>query len=296
MENFESAVAADSGYALAYAGLADAYQLLGTSAYTGGPPTELVPKAKDAILRALELDPELSEAHATLAFIRFWFDRDWAAAGRAFERMIELGPNYATGREYYSIYLTALGRHEEAIAEARRSRELDPLSPIINAVVGMDLDIARRHDEAIRAIERTLEIEPGFWVALIISANAHAAKSMVDEAVDFAERGVNNSGRAALALGFLARIYGQAGRRDDALRVLAELDRRSETEYISPSWPALVHVGLGQKDEAFELLNRAIDERDFFVTFLNDWWVFDPLRSDPRFEELVRRIGLEPRT
>ncbi len=293
VENFESAIALDSGYALAYAGLADTYQLLGLSAYSGGPPTELVPKAKDAILRALELDPELAEAHATLAFIRYWFDRDWAGAERAFQRMIELGPNYATGREYYSFYLTALGRHEEAIVEAQRSRELDPLSPIINAVVGLDLDIARRHDEAIRAIERTLEIEPGFWVALTFSANAHAALSMFDEAVDFAERGVNNSGRAAWALGILGRIYGQAGRRDDALRVLAELDRRSQTEYISPFDQAMVYVGLGQKDKAFELLSRTVDERDFAITLLNQWWIFDPLRSDPRFAELVRRIGLE---
>ena len=116
---------------------------------------------------------------------------------------------------------------------------------------------------------------------------------MFDEAVDFAERGVNNSGRAAWALGILGRIYGQAGRRDDALRVLAELDRRSQTEYISPFGQAMVYVGLGQKDMAFELLNRTVDERDFSITFLNEWWVFDPLRSDPRFEELVRRIGLE---
>ena len=295
VENFESAIAADSGYALAYAGLADAYQILALSVYSGGPPTELVPRAKDAILRALELDPELAEAHATLAFIRCWFDRDWSAAGRAFERMVELGPNYATGREYYSLYLAALGRHEEAFAEARRSRELDPLSPIINAVVGFDFHMARRHDDAIRAFDRTLEIEPGFWFALIFSADAHAAKQMIDEAVELAERAVTNSSRAPFALGILARIYGQAGRRDDALRVLAELDRRSETEYVSPFHQALAYVGLGQKDEAFELLHRTVDERDFTIAMLNEWWIFDPLRSDPRFDELVRMIVLEPR-
>ena len=292
VEHFNAAIELDDQYATAYAGLADSYSHLGMSTYSGAPADEVLPLAKDALLRALELDNEIAEAYAALGFIRTWYDRDWVGAEQAFERAIALNPNYAPAHQWYSHYLVARGDYDEAVAQIRKALELDPRSLIIHAVASGVLSAAGRHDDAIAEAKYALEINPNFWFAQTTLADAYARKSMYPEALEAAAKAVNISNRAISALSVQGWLYGLTGDNVRAMELLQELERRSATEYVSPLNLAYVRISLGQDEQALDDLERAVP--DLSLLYLNTDFAYDTLRSNPRFKAIVQQMNLDP--
>ena len=294
---FNQAIEKDPNYALAYAGLADAYVLL--SAYAEASPKDSLPQAKAAAAKALELDSTLGEAHASLAQALLAYDLNFAEATREFRRAIELNPNYATAHHWYGeSVLGPLGKFEEAIAEARRALELDPLSVIINADFGSALTNARRYDQAIEQLRKTVEMDPGFYYAHWTLGNALELKGFNEEAIAEYKKAIAlNDDPLPRAL--LGHLYAKLGRKDEALAILKqlrELRASSKERYVSPYNLALIHIGLGQKNEAIQLLEETYEERDGYnIVFIKVEVLLDPLRGDPRFEALVEKVFAGPR-
>lgn len=289
---FNQAIDKDRNYALAYAGLADAYVLL--SAYAEASPKDSLPQAKAAAAKALELDSTLGEAHATLGNALIAYDLNFAEGNREFRRAIELNPNYATAHQWYAeTGLVPLGQFEEAIAEARRALELDPLSLVINADLGTTLTNAGRYDQAIEQLRKTVEMDPGFYYAHWTLGDALALKGANEEAIAEYKKAIAlNDDPLPPAL--LGHLYAKIGRKDEALAILKqlrELRESSKQRYVSPYNLALIHIGLGQKDEAIQLLEETYEERDGYnIAFLKVEPMLDPLRGDPRFEALVQKV------
>jgi TolB-like protein/lipopolysaccharide biosynthesis regulator YciM len=291
VEYFNAAIEVDDAYATAYAGLADTYAHLGLAAYSGAPADEVLPLAKNALLRALELDNEIAEAYAALGFIRSWYDRDWAGAELAFERAIELNPNYAPTYQWHSHYLVAQGKYDEAVTQIRKALELDPRSLITYMVASSVLDVAGRPDDAIAKVKYALEINPDFWFAHLTLAHRYAGNSMFSEALAAAENAVNISDRAVSAVAEQGFIYGRSGDSVRATELLHELERRSATEYVSPHNFALLRIGLGQDEQALDDLERAVPNLD--LLYLNIAYEYDTLRSYPRFTAIVQQMNLD---
>src|SRR5882724_5808185 len=289
---FNDAIGKDPNYALAYAGLADAYVLF--SAYAEASPKDSLPQAKAAAAKALELDSTLGEAHATLGNTLVAYDLNFAEANREFRRAIELNPNYATAHQWYAeTGLVPLGQFEEAIAEARRALELDPLSLVINADMGTTLTSARRYDEAIEQLRKTVEMDPGFYYAHWTLGNALELKGRNEEAIAEYKKAIAiNDDPLPPAL--LGHLYAKIGRKDEALAILKQLRERRESSkqrYVSPYNLALIHIGLGQKDEALQLLEETYEERDGYnIAFIKVEPLLDPLRGDLRFEALAKKV------
>jgi eukaryotic-like serine/threonine-protein kinase len=293
IEYFKQAIDLDPSYGLAYAGLADCYNLLGVPDVAGTlAPREAFPKAKVAALKALEIDDALAEAHNSLAFVRFWFEWDWPGADREFKRAIELNPNYATTRHWHAIYLMTVGRNEEAIAEMRRAQELEPLSLIINTNLGWAFYNARQYDQAIEQYQRTLEMDADFANARLRLGEAYEQKGMYEDAATEYQKAVTLSRWNQRMVGSLGHAYAASQKKDEARKVVQELKENSKVRYVSPITIALVYVGLGQKDEALAWLERGYEERESGMMLRNPQ--FDSLRSDPRFDTLMRKIGLPP--
>ncbi len=288
---FQQAIEKDPTYALAYAGLADSYAIL--FLYAGLPSSETFPKAKAAALKALEIDDTLAQAHATLAHTHQFFDWDLSAAEKEFRRAIELDPKYPTAHQWYSLYLSWLGRHEQAIAEAERANELDPLSLIISSTRAFVFYDARQYDRAIEAARKTLELDKGFSWALFSLGWGLEQKKMYPEAIAALEEAVRLSGRWIEAVAGLGHVYAVSGRREEAIRLIEELKEWSERGYDPLANIALVHAGLGQNDEAMRWLEKAYQARSAWLIVLalkvDPRW--DALRSDARFQDLLRRIG-----
>jgi tetratricopeptide (TPR) repeat protein len=290
IDYFNQAIAKDPSYAQAYSGLADSYVILGAWQYALMDPKEAYPRAKAAATKALELDNTLGEAHISLALSTDMFVWDWEAAEREFRRGIELSPGYATGHQWYAEHLSETGRNNEAIAEIRKAQSLDPLSLIIGADVPTLLVIAHRYDEAIEDAQKTIELDPNFAVAHFALGMAYEQKRKSGGAIAAFQKAVEFSAGNTAFKSNLAHAYAVAGRRNDAVAILNELKDRSKHEFLNPSEIALIYVGLDQKDQAMVWLEKAYDGR--FDPVVLTWPVFDPLRSDPRFQDLVRRIGL----
>ena len=292
IDYFNQAIGKDPNYALAFAGLADAYVLL--SAYAEASPKESLPQAKAAALKALELDSTLGEAHATLANALIAYDLNFAEANREFERAIELNPNYATAHQWYAeTGLVPLGQFEKAVAEVKRALELDPLSLVINADVGTTLTNARRYDQAIEQLRETVEMDPSFYYAHWTLGNALELKGLTEEAIaEYKEAIALNDDPLPRAL--LGHLYAKIGRKNEALAILKqvrELRESSKQRYVSPYNLALIHIGLGQKDEALQLLEETYQDRDGYdIAFIKVEPLLDPLRGDPRFETLVQKV------
>jgi adenylate cyclase len=286
---FQRAIEKDTSYALAYSGVADCYALLAD--YGARPPNETMPTAKAAAVKALEIDPNLAEAHASLAQILHDYDWDYAGALREIDRAIELNPNYATAHQWRAEFLSPLERHEEAIAEAKRALELDPLSIIINRILGEVYLHARRYDEAITQFHKTIEIEPNFPTAHAMLARAYAAKGRYSEAVAEFMKTADLSGMVGIAKE-LQDAYAKGGW-NGYLRQFAEIRKAEPTSGYKPSYfVARALAQLGEKDEAFAWLEKAYQERDYRLTQLKVSPEMDNLRSDPRFADLLRRLGL----
>jgi len=244
-------------------------------------------------VKALEIDDTLAEAHASLADALAQYDWDWLKAETEFRRAIELKPTYATAHHWYAfIYLTAMGRLDQAIAEEKRAQELEPLSLIINTNLGTLLYLARRYDEAIDQYRKALEIDSNFIIAYWMRGLAYEQKSMFKEAIAEFQKAVALSGGAALPIALLGHAYAISRRKDEAQKVLAELNQLSKHVYISSYRIAAIYAGLEETKQAFEWLRRAYEERDSWLTWLRVDPVFDDLRSDRRFQEILKLVGL----
>jgi len=287
---FNQAIDEDPKYARAYSGLADTYALLGDWQYAVMPPTEAFPKAKTAVLKALDLDSTLGEAHNSLAFILDGFDWDFDSAGKEFRRAIELNPGYATAHHWYAWHLSLLGRYDEAIAEMRKAENLDPLSLIINADLAELLVIAHSYDESIRQSRKTIEMDPNFALAHNQLAQAYLQKHMYDEAVAELRKAVQLSEGSPTCIANLARAFVASGKRSEAVSLLSELKKRSSPSYSNASEIAMTYASLGDKNQAMNWLEKGYEER--FNPGVLQRPGFDPLRSDSRFQNLVHRVGL----
>jgi TolB-like protein/DNA-binding winged helix-turn-helix (wHTH) protein/Flp pilus assembly protein TadD len=287
---FNQATDQDPKYAPAYSGLADTYSLLGDWQYAVMTPKEALPRAKAAAIKALDLDSTLGEAHNSLAFCLDGFDWDFDSAGKEFRRAIELNPSYATAHHWYAWHLSLLGRYNEAIAEMRKAENLDPLSLIINADLAELLVLAHSYDESIRQSRKTIEMDPNFALAHNQIAQAYLQTQMYVEAVAELQKAVQLSGSSPTAVANLARAYVASGKRSEAVKLLNDLKKRSSPVSSLASEIAVIYAALGDTDQALNWLEKGYEERFNPGVLLRPG--FDPLRSDPRFQDLVRRIGL----
>jgi TolB-like protein/DNA-binding winged helix-turn-helix (wHTH) protein/Flp pilus assembly protein TadD len=286
---FNQAIDEDPNYAQAYSGLADTYALLGDWQYAVMTPKEALPKAKAAAIKALELDSTLSEAHNSLAFCFDAFDWDLESAGKEFQRSIELNPGYATAHHWYAWHLSLLGRYEEAIEEMRKAKNLDPLSLIINADLAELLVIAHFYDESMIQSRKTIEMDPNFALAHNQLAQAYLQKHMNAEAIAELQKAVDLSGGSPTIIANLARAYAASGKTSEAVKLLGDLKNHPNRGYSDASEVAVVYAALGDKDQAMHWLEIGYEERFNPGVLLRPG--FDPLRSDPRFQDLVHRIG-----
>ncbi|HEX5708313.1 MAG TPA: protein kinase, partial [Pyrinomonadaceae bacterium] len=289
IDNYRLAVELDPDYALAYAGIADYHIFVGI--YGLQPFIECSAAAKEAALRAVELDPELAEGHAALGFALVTHDFDWEAAEREHRRALELNPNNPTARDWYSFLLLNQGRFDEALIEVERAHELDPLTPLVSLAVAWCHYHARRFDESVAVHRRVIDAEPRFAYGRLMYSWALRRAGRRGEAVEQAERATQIGGESQLYLTGLAAAYAEAGRAEDARATLERLRVMSETRYVSPYLLATVHVFLGEHERALALVEEAVRIRDAWVMWLAVEPQFDALRSDPHFRELVQRTN-----
>jgi eukaryotic-like serine/threonine-protein kinase len=293
IEYFKKAIEADPDYALAHVGLADAYIVLGGFGIATLAPKDAYPKAREALLRALEIDDTLAEAHASYAYCLGNYDWNWGAAEREFKRALELKPGYATAHHWYGfIYLVAMGRLDEAIAEVKQALELDPLALPIGSNIGMLLYLARRYDEAVERFRKNLEMDRTFVYSHWQKALAYEQLGRYDEAIVAFQQAIALSGTSTLPRALLARTYALSGRKSEATALLDELCEVSTQSYVSPYRIAAVYAALGDKDRAFKWLEHAYDGRDCWLIWLAVDPVVDGLRSDKRFANLLERLNL----
>jgi TolB-like protein/tetratricopeptide (TPR) repeat protein len=288
---YEQAIAKDPTYAAPYTGLADAYDFLGRWYL---PPQEVSAKAHEAALKALELDDSLADAHLSLANFKLYSEWDFAGAEREMRRAIELNPNDPEIHHRYSHVLVATGKFPESLVESQRALELDPLSVSIAAHMGFHYYFARAYDTAIEQERKALELDRNYWVTYRYMGLAYAEKHNYPEAIAALEEAAALLHRNPESLSSLAEVNASAGRRDQTLKLLSELKQISNQSYVDPYHFALVYVGLGDKEKAFASLEKAYEQRSAFAAELKPQPRLDPLRSDPRFPELMRRIGLPP--
>lgn len=292
IDYFQQAIQKDPNSALAYAGLADSYDVLASAIVEAVPTKDASPKAKAAALRAVQLDDSLAEAHTSLATMNFNYDWNWPATEKELQRALEINPSYATAHQRKSLYLIAMGRSAESIAEMNRARELDPMSVSINFSLGWRLYFARRYDEAITQLRNTLEMDPDSVLAHVVLGDVYEAKHQFREALAELQSAAVISGNKPLVLGALGHVYGSMGNRNEALRIIDQLQAESATVYVSPVHLAQVYAGLGDSASAMRWLERAYQDRSNDLVFLKVDPQFDTLRSEPKFTELLKRIGL----
>jgi TolB-like protein/class 3 adenylate cyclase/Tfp pilus assembly protein PilF len=287
---FERALAQDRSFALAFAGIADAWAQIGWLEFSA--PTEAFPKARSAAEKALAIDDHLAEAHASLGFVAFLYERDWGLAETELQRAIALNPGYPTGHQFYADYLKAMGRFDEALAEMRQALALDPVSMAVNTGFGHVQYLARNYDAAIEQYRKALEIDPTFGPAHLWFGRPYLQKGRFPEAIAEIQQAVASSGGSTISLAALAHAYGSAGRETEARKVLEQLLERSRSRYLPSYWIALVYTGLGEVDQAILWLERAYEERSSWLVWIKVEPRFDVLRSDPRFDSLLRRLRL----
>ncbi|PYI42789.1 MAG: hypothetical protein DMF12_05625 [Verrucomicrobia bacterium] len=291
IEHFQQSIERDPDFALGHAGLADSYIAL--TFYNFAAPHETMPKAKESAIKALALDDPLAEAHASLAHILMNYDWNWAAAEKEFKRSIELKPDYATAHEWYAIhYLTATGRFEEAVQEMKRALELEPASLVMNTFMGATLYYAGRYDEAIDQCRRTIEMDPNFAVAHWHLGLAYEQRQVLDAATEEFKKAISLSAGSPLMKAALGRAYAKSQKKHEANEMLNELSELSKQQYVSAYEVATIYVALGNNEQAFQLLEQAYGEHSFHLVYLNVSPQFKPVSSDPRFQDLVQRIGL----
>jgi DNA-binding winged helix-turn-helix (wHTH) protein/tetratricopeptide (TPR) repeat protein len=287
--SFQEAVERDPLYSQAFAGLADAYLMLGFLQVLS--PLDVIPKAKAAAFRAIELDPALAEPHASLGYMTGFFDWEWDTAQRELQKAMSLNPHYAWAPHWYGI-LAAPRSLEESLDYLNRARELDPLSPIIHTAVGIPLHQHRRYQEAVRLYTQVLESEASFAPAYYYLGMSYEQLGDYEQAISNLNRAAEIGGRTAPFLGALGHCYGLSGNRDEAVKLLQELEARAALRYVSPYNVMLIHLGMGETELAFDWLARALEERAGWLWMTPVEPRFDRLRAEPRFQALVGRYGL----
>ena len=289
IEYLQQAIAKDPKYALAHAGLADSYLFLGSFW------VEALSEAKAAALKAIELDPTLAEAHVALGHIKLWLDWDWPAAEFEFKKGIALNPGSALAHNRYAMYLAAMGRPDDAIAEVKRAQELDSLSPIINTDLGWCLLYAGRGREAVEQFRKTLELDPNYVSAHWGLGASYTQQHLYEDAIAELKKAVTLSEGSPVLMGQLGFAYGLKGTSEETTKTLSELTALAQREYVPSSAVALVHAGVGDKARAIEWLERAYQEHDFSLVFLEVAPWFENLRGEARFQQLLRRMKLPER-
>jgi len=291
IEYFQQAISQDPKFAAAYAGLAGSYSILGSDVL---PARVASSKAHLAASKALELDPTIAEGHAELGLVEFYYDWDWKQAEQEFRRAIELNPNYATAHQWYGYYLAAMSRFPEALDEAKKAQQIDPLSLSINTTLAGRYRDLHQYAEAIDLNRRTLEMDPNFMPAHIALGAAFEDEGIWPDAISEYQKAVALSQDNPIALSSLGSAYGHSGDREAARKVIARLQEASKHHYVSAFDMASVFAGVGDSDTAFHWLEKAFDDRESQMAFLNITRRMDPLRSDPRFASLTKRMGLSP--
>ena len=292
VEYFRQALDKDPAYSLAYAGLADTYAHL--SFFNVVAPREAMPKAKTAAEQGLEIDKDLAEAHVSLGYISFTYEGDWPAAGKHFEQALTLNPAYSRAHTFYAFYLSSLGRSEEALEVAKRALDLDPASPAVSHSLAVQLYLARKFDRAIEQAHDTLEMDANFAISYVVLGEVYLSKGMYRDGLSALEKYSALSRRNATSLAFLGYSHARLGERNEALRMIEELKAASQQSFVPALFVALVYAGLEDKDQAFTWLEKAYEERFNRLAYINVDALWDPLRSDPRFADLLRRIGIPP--
>jgi serine/threonine protein kinase/TolB-like protein/Tfp pilus assembly protein PilF len=288
---FQQAIDRDPNFGLGYVGLADSY--IGLTFYNFAAPHETMPEAKESALKALALDNTLAEAHTSLAHVLSNYDWNWSAAEKEFKRSIELKPDYATAHQWYAIhYLTATGRLEEAVQEMKKALELEPTSLVMNTFMGATLYYAGRYDEAIDQCRRTIQMDPNFAVAHWHLGLAYEQKQVLDAATEEFKKAISLSGGSPLMRAALGRAYTKSQKKHEANEMLNELNELAKRQYVSAYEVAKIYVALGNSEQAFQLLEKAYAEHSFHLANLNVCPQFKSVRSDPRFQDLVQRLGL----
>ena len=291
IDYFQLAIEKDPNYALAYAGLADCYSIIGSAIVGTVPASGAAPKARAAALKSLELDETLAEAHTSLATVRFNYDWDWNAAASGFRRAVELNPSYATAYQRNSLYLISMGRTSESIAEMNRAHDLDPLSISMNFSLGWRLYMAREYDQAIEQLRNTIDMDPAFVLPHLVLGQAYEQKKAYDQAITELRRATELSLSSPPALAALARTFAVSGRITEARNLLEQL-QQSKRQYVSPFYVAIVYAGLGENERALDWLEKAYADHSNAIVFLKVDPQLDTLRSNPRFHELQRKLRL----
>jgi len=286
---FQQSIDKDPSYALAYAGLADAYSQL--AFFNVSPPRDVMPKAKAAAMKALEIDPQLGEAYLPLGYVAFTYEFDWGAATVDFDRALALNPTYTRAHTFYPLYLSSLGRSTEAIRVAKSALDSDPGSPAFSHNVAVQMYLGRKFDDAIAQSRETLEIVPNFVQAYAVMAQAYAAKSMFREALEANAHHLELSHNSPFALALDGNIRARMGDQKSAQRAVNALTEESKTSYVPAMTVAVVYTGLGDKEHALVWLNKTYDERFTRMAYVRQEALWDLLRSDPGYAELIQKMG-----
>ena len=289
IEYFQQAIAKDPNYALSYSGLADCYILQGNLIQ----PSDIFPKAKAAVMKALEQDPNLAEPYATLGYIRLHYDWNWTDAETAFKRSFERNPKYPTAHSMYARYLSVRGRFGEALDEMNRAQELDPLALGISTGIGLCYYFAGQYDRAIAQYRKTLEIDPAFALAHFNLGGALGQKGQFAEAIAEFQAGFKANPNDAGATAELGYVYARSGRKEETQKTLDTLRDQSSRRYVASYFPALVHAGRGDSEQALAYLEQAFNERAAPMVFINIDPRLSGLRSNPRFQKLLRQLQLD---
>jgi serine/threonine protein kinase/tetratricopeptide (TPR) repeat protein len=289
IEFFQRAIESDPNYALAHVGLADSYNILGFYSY--GAPRNVFPKAKAAALRALEIDGTLTEARASLGYVHLYYEWDWPGAEREFQTVIQQNPTYTTGHLYYGNHLCVLGRFAQAVAEFEKGAELDPLSLIINTGVGWTLYFSRQYEQAVESLRKTLEIDANFVLARAVLGESYLQLGRFPEALAELQAASDLSGASPLYHAMLGHAFAVSGKSSEAHKIMDLLEARAAQSYVSSYCGAVIHVGLGDKQRAIQWLEKAYEDRARELVMLNIEPLVDTLRSDVRFQNLLRRMN-----
>jgi DNA-binding winged helix-turn-helix (wHTH) protein/TolB-like protein/tetratricopeptide (TPR) repeat protein len=287
---YEQAIAVDPAYAVAYVELSNAYRAMVLT--NDIRPSEMMPKARDAAMKALELDDTLAEAWTALAFCDFWYGWDWKASETHFRRALELDQKSSLAHAFYAHVLSNTGRHEEALAEIKKARELEPLSLIINAIEGQILFFAGREEESTRVLQATIDMDPNFWLAHLFISRNYLAKQAWPEAAAAASKAKEITNGNAEATATSAFVMAKSGRRDEARRTLIELERRAKAGYVPAYVLSLAYLASGDRNAALDQLERAFEQREALMVFLKVEPKWNELRADPRFVDLLKRMNL----
>jgi Tfp pilus assembly protein PilF len=290
IDYLHQAIAVDPSYALAYDGLALYYRVADDWFLS---PKDSMPKAKEAAAKALELDDGIAESHTEMGVVHLWYDWDWQATEGEFRRAIELDPSYAAAHHWYGWYLVCTGQTDEGLAKLKGAQELDPLDAEMNVGLGIGLYFARRYGEASEQLRRTIDLEPQFWFAHTYLGHVYEQTGRLPDAIAEFKKAAELEGSIPETRSALAHAYAASGARGEAQKILEKLLTESKLSYIPPYNIAALHAGLGNKDRALAFLEQAYEERSLFMVWLKVDPQFDGLRSDPRFQDLIRHVHLD---